>query len=119
MIERYTEEKRRDAGKEQDGKGGGDEGGDKEAAGVVFDSLLQQIGIANPVTKTTAGSRYREELARQLADFLAGPLQNGGGGCMDRVWVHGPCVGVKVRTVCVCDRATRRTAGWSHRKVHC
>ena len=35
-----------------------------------FDSLLQNMGIASPVTKQTAGSQYHTLLARQLADFL-------------------------------------------------
>lgn len=33
------------------------------------------MGIANPATKRACGSRYHEELARELADFLAQHLQ--------------------------------------------
>ena len=68
LIERYTEAQKREAKEDGDGK-------DAEQ----FDSLLQQIGIANPVTKSTAGNLYREELARELADFLAQPLEAAGG----------------------------------------
>ncbi len=35
-----------------------------------FDDMLQNLGIASPVTKEAAGSRYHSMLARQLADFL-------------------------------------------------
>jgi ESCRT-II complex subunit VPS36 len=45
------------------------------------DTQLQLIamGIASPVTKASAGARYHQELSRQLADFLAGPLARAGG----------------------------------------
>lgn len=45
------------------------------------DTQLQLIamGIASPVTKASAGSRYQQELSRQLADFLAAPLARAGG----------------------------------------
>lgn len=36
-------------------------------------NILQGIGIASPVTKSTAGTRYHQQLARQLADFLSSP----------------------------------------------
>ncbi|CAN0051894.1 unnamed protein product [Scytosiphon promiscuus] len=36
-------------------------------------SIIQDIGIASPVTKTSAGTRYHQQLARQLADFLSSP----------------------------------------------
>lgn len=36
-------------------------------------NILQDIGIASPVTKTSAGTRYHQQLARQLADFLSSP----------------------------------------------
>ncbi|CAM9535031.1 unnamed protein product [Choristocarpus tenellus] len=36
-----------------------------------LDNLLLNIGIASPVTKSSAGTRYHQELARQLADFLS------------------------------------------------
>ena len=35
--------------------------------------ILQDIGIASPVTKSSAGTRYHQQLARQLADFLSSP----------------------------------------------
>ncbi|KAG1678287.1 hypothetical protein FOA52_013908 [Chlamydomonas sp. UWO 241] len=40
---------------------------------------LIAMGIASPVTKESAGSRYATELARQLADFLEKPLAAQGG----------------------------------------
>eukprot|EP00775_Hariotina_reticulata_P005632 gene5632-5871_t len=45
------------------------------------DTQLQLIamGITSPVTKASAGSRYQQELSRQLADFLAVPLSRAGG----------------------------------------
>eukprot|EP00946_MAST-07B_sp_MAST-7B-sp1_P002365 g2365.t1 len=35
-----------------------------------FASILDHMGIANPVTRETAGSVYMNELSRQLADFV-------------------------------------------------
>ncbi|EFJ40310.1 hypothetical protein VOLCADRAFT_99928 [Volvox carteri f. nagariensis] len=40
---------------------------------------LIALGISSPVTRQTAGARYHIELSRQLADFLATPLQRVGG----------------------------------------
>lgn len=40
-----------------------------------FFALLNDMGIANPATKRACGSRYHEELARELADFLAKHLK--------------------------------------------
>lgn len=40
---------------------------------------LIAMGIASPVTKASAGARYHQELSRQLADFLTGPLAAAGG----------------------------------------
>ena len=37
--------------------------------------LLLTMGIASPVTKGAAGALYHQQLARQLADFLEGPLR--------------------------------------------
>ncbi|ETO14507.1 hypothetical protein RFI_22867 [Reticulomyxa filosa] len=44
-----------------------------------FDNMLQNLGIASPVTKEAAGSQYHNLLARQLADFLVKPLERSGG----------------------------------------
>jgi len=44
-----------------------------------YDNMLQNLGIASPVTKETAGSQYHSLLARQLSDFLFQPLQKNGG----------------------------------------
>eukprot|EP01108_Squamamoeba_japonica_P007104 TRINITY_DN5906_c0_g1_i1.p1 TRINITY_DN5906_c0_g1~~TRINITY_DN5906_c0_g1_i1.p1 ORF type:complete len:306 (+),score=122.07 TRINITY_DN5906_c0_g1_i1:262-1179(+) len=43
-------------------------GDDSEEA--EFRSAMVQLGIASPVTKETAGSKYHDELSRQLADWL-------------------------------------------------
>lgn len=45
------------------------EGGEGQGAGDLS-NMLVDIGIASPVTKEMAGSKYHEQLARQLADFL-------------------------------------------------
>jgi hypothetical protein len=56
-------------------------GGSGEQLLLDADTQLQLIamGIASPVTKASAGARYHQELSRQLADFLAGPLARAGG----------------------------------------
>ncbi|GIL71530.1 hypothetical protein Vretifemale_1894 [Volvox reticuliferus] len=50
---------------------------------LLMDLETQQqliaLGISSPVTRETAGARYHIELSRQLADFLATPLQRVGG----------------------------------------
>lgn len=40
---------------------------------------LVELGIVSPVTRDTAGSLYFQELARQLSDFLAAPMERAGG----------------------------------------
>eukprot|EP00879_Flechtneria_rotunda_P024552 GHRR01026031.1.p1 GENE.GHRR01026031.1~~GHRR01026031.1.p1 ORF type:complete len:417 (+),score=181.07 GHRR01026031.1:326-1576(+) len=56
------------------GNGGGD---------LLLDAETQlqliAMGIASPVTRASAGARYQQELSRQLADFLEGPLAKAGG----------------------------------------
>eukprot|EP00761_Pharyngomonas_kirbyi_P005820 gb/GECH01005826.1/.p1 GENE.gb/GECH01005826.1/~~gb/GECH01005826.1/.p1 ORF type:complete len:402 (+),score=111.59 gb/GECH01005826.1/:1-1206(+) len=46
-----------------------------------FDDLVMNMGIVSPVTKATAGSKsnFYQELARQIADFIAEPLKRSGG----------------------------------------
>lgn len=57
-----------------------DELGKKAQSGSVDDenreflSVLNNIGIKNPATKKTCGSRYHEELSRELSDYLLGNL---------------------------------------------
>jgi ESCRT-II complex subunit VPS36 len=48
---------------------------------VRFKSYLMSLGVSDPVTKATygAGSRYNEELAKELANVLAQPLKECGG----------------------------------------
>lgn len=53
--------------------GDGGAGGDSTREAEDLSSILQDIGIASPVTKTNAGTRYHQQLARQLADFLSSP----------------------------------------------
>lgn len=53
---------------EAQGQGGGN-GDDAESA--ELEGLLRDMGImSNPVTRSSAGSLYHQELARQLAEFL-------------------------------------------------
>lgn len=40
---------------------------------------LLNLGIVSPVTKESAGGLYHQELSRQLADFLGGPVARAGG----------------------------------------
>lgn len=42
-----------------------------EAMDADMENELISLGIASPVTKTTAGALYHQQLSRQLADFLA------------------------------------------------
>lgn len=55
------------------GKDEAGDGGDPTREAEDLSSILQDIGIASPVTKTSAGTRYHQQLARQLADFLSSP----------------------------------------------
>jgi ESCRT-II complex subunit VPS36 len=57
-------------------KAAGGEGADDAA----FRAAMVQLGIASPVTRETAGSKYHDELSRQLAEWLLKrPLQMSGG----------------------------------------
>eukprot|EP00752_Nemacystus_decipiens_P008916 g7960.t1 len=82
VVERYSaalQDKQAAAGGKAGGGGGGDggdgggDGGDSAREAEDLSSILQDIGIASPVTKTSAGTRYHQQLARQLADFLSSP----------------------------------------------
>ena len=54
-----------------------------------FESILDHMGIANPVTKETSGSVYMQELSRQLADFVIRLLTaTSSGGMMQLVEVY-------------------------------
>lgn len=72
VIERYgtvLAAKQQEAA--QAGSQGGGEDGDKKSA--ELEGLLRDMGImSNPVTRSSAGSLYHQELARQLAEFLLG-----------------------------------------------
>jgi len=41
-------------------------------------NIMSEMGLDSPVTKESAGNQYTQELARQLYDFLKGPLQKDG-----------------------------------------
>jgi ESCRT-II complex subunit VPS36 len=54
--------------------------GGENADDAAFRAAMVQLGIASPVTRETAGSKYHDELSRQLADWLLKrPLQTSGG----------------------------------------
>jgi hypothetical protein len=57
------------------------EGGEgvTEEESNAFNNYLLSLGIATPVTKQSAGALFHSELARQLCDFMAKPLQHAGG----------------------------------------
>eukprot|EP00899_Mesostigma_viride_P021446 jgi/Mesvir1/29302/Mv01564-RA.1 len=60
--------------------GGGDSvREDAEGSAQEMRDWLLSMGIANPVTRDTAGSLYHQELSRQLAGFLDTPLKKAGG----------------------------------------
>jgi hypothetical protein len=52
------------------GSGSGGGGGSASKDNDAFASILDRMGIANPVTRETSGSVYMNELSRQLADFV-------------------------------------------------
>ena len=54
------------------------DGADGEAQAAMQEELLS-MGIADPVTKDTAGKKYYQQLARQLDEFLVKPLERAGG----------------------------------------
>jgi hypothetical protein len=61
------------------GSGGGAPAGDEEKKQLR--DLLDNIGISSPVTKSSAGSAFHQQLSRELADFLkaGNHLQRAGG----------------------------------------
>lgn len=62
---------------------GGAGAGPSSGEQLLLDSETQlqliAMGITSPVTRASAGVRFQQELARQLADFLAAPLAKAGG----------------------------------------
>jgi len=71
LVERFAKAQANASAAEAGGGGGsGSSAEDTEQ----LNALLMTIGIANPVTKQSAGSLYHEELSRQLAGFLQAPL---------------------------------------------
>eukprot|EP01121_Diplochlamys_sp_Union-15-3_P019487 TRINITY_DN7361_c0_g2_i1.p1 TRINITY_DN7361_c0_g2~~TRINITY_DN7361_c0_g2_i1.p1 ORF type:complete len:143 (+),score=14.16 TRINITY_DN7361_c0_g2_i1:94-522(+) len=44
-----------------------------------FDKMMLNMGIASPVTKSSAGNLFHMELARQLYEFLQRPIKETGG----------------------------------------
>jgi ESCRT-II complex subunit VPS36 len=65
------------------GAGGADGPSSSSSEQLLLDAETQlqliAMGITSPVTRASAGARYHQELARQLADFLVGPLAKAGG----------------------------------------
>ena len=47
-----------------------------------FASIVNIMGISNPVTKDVAGSLFEEQLSRQIYDFVEKPLQDTPGSMM-------------------------------------
>lgn len=81
VVERYSaalQEKQKQEAAQEEGKSSSEAdggGGDVDSTREVedFSNILLDIGIASPVTKLSAGTRYHQQLARQLADFLSSP----------------------------------------------
>ncbi|CBJ32060.1 conserved unknown protein [Ectocarpus siliculosus] len=76
VVERYSaalQDKQTAAASAAGDKDEAGDGGDPTREAEDLSSILQDIGIASPVTKTSAGTRYHQQLARQLADFLSSP----------------------------------------------
>lgn len=46
---------------------------------VEFKSYLLSLGLEEPVTKESSGGAFHEELSRELAEVLRGPLKEAGG----------------------------------------
>eukprot|EP00270_Netrium_digitus_P015424 TRINITY_DN5402_c0_g2_i2.p1 TRINITY_DN5402_c0_g2~~TRINITY_DN5402_c0_g2_i2.p1 ORF type:complete len:501 (+),score=140.55 TRINITY_DN5402_c0_g2_i2:216-1718(+) len=53
--------------------------GELEGSQQEMQDWLLRVGIMSPVTKESAGALYHQQLARQLADFVAVPVQRAGG----------------------------------------
>lgn len=70
VVERYSA-----ALQDKPKSGGGADGNGEHSTREAEDlsGILQDIGIASPVTKSNAGTRYHQQLAGQLADFLSSP----------------------------------------------
>lgn len=68
MIERYATVIASKAASKAEGGGTGV--GEENKENTELQGLLLDMGIANPVTRFSAGSLYHQELAKQLADFL-------------------------------------------------
>lgn len=72
VVERYSaalQDKQAAVGASSAGQSGEDSTREAED----LSNILQDIGIASPVTKISAGTQYHQQLARQLADFLSSP----------------------------------------------
>lgn len=70
LVSHYTASSNANTDATNGNSGGGSASKDNDA----FASILDHMGIANPVTRETAGSVYMNELSRQLADFVIGML---------------------------------------------
>ncbi|GBF96332.1 hypothetical protein Rsub_09402 [Raphidocelis subcapitata] len=74
LAERFRQQQAAAAGGgDAPGAGPGAAGGDA-ALDAETALALAAMGIVSPVTRASAGALYHQQLARQLADFLEGPL---------------------------------------------
>jgi hypothetical protein len=81
LTERYSNDLKQRSVK----KGRVDDDGDDTGASAKnnvdddtkhFVSILNTMGISNPVTKQAAGSLFEEQLSRQIFEFIEAPLRN-------------------------------------------
>lgn len=73
VVERYSAVLQDKQAAAVAGAAGEGEGKDANREAEDLSNILLDIGIASPVTKLSAGTRYHQQLARQLADFLSSP----------------------------------------------
>jgi len=78
LAKRFAEARRAERARAE-AAGGGEGGGAGADDGARLDVVLADLGIANPVTKLSSGSRYHEALALQLADVMRGYVDRAGG----------------------------------------
>ncbi|KAI8473427.1 MAG: EAP30/Vps36 family-domain-containing protein [Monoraphidium minutum] len=81
LAERFGAQQAGGGGEGGNASGGASGGGGGEDAALDRETqaALAAMGIVSPVTRASAGGQYLQQLARQLADFLEGPLGKAGG----------------------------------------
>lgn len=65
---------------------------------VMFQKLIQEIGVAQPVTKETSGNVYHQELAKQLCEFLSALSKRNGANILTLADIY--CFFNRARGVC-------------------